>query len=445
VTDDTRILQGGVWARERWWYKLAQVCRRWRYLILGSARYLRLSLVCSRGTPVTEMLEHFPPLPLIIDHVDRSDFIATEDEEGIMLALRHHHRVRRIRLSMPVSNLQKVLEALDNEFPILEWLYIRPPVDQNMSLTLPKLFRAPQLRHLKLSNFAFPVGSPLLTTATGLVTLSLDDTSPFVYSHPNDLFRRLSQMPQLEILGIAFHYPSPNREVKRELLRRPLTTRVILPNLRWFGFKGASAYLEALLPCMTAPFLAKLQVMFFDQRTFHLPHLLQFLSTAENLSFGSATLIFWEGWISAIVYPNKDARVYAFYMDIVCRGVDRQVASAAQIFRVLRPAFSAMENLTLEYQWYGLSSEWRNGAHRTRWRALLRSFSNVKTLRVDSALVSQLSRSLELEDGESHVELLPQLKELSYPNLREFGDAFTAFIDACRIAGRPVTVVRRRI
>ncbi|KAH9981788.1 hypothetical protein BJV74DRAFT_989281 [Russula compacta] len=35
--DDIRILQGGEWDRERWWYKIAHVCRRWRYLILGHA------------------------------------------------------------------------------------------------------------------------------------------------------------------------------------------------------------------------------------------------------------------------------------------------------------------------------------------------------------------------------------------------------------------------
>src|SRR5712675_2443311 len=262
-TENIRIFQGGVWTRERWWYKLAQVCRRWRYLILGSANHLGLSLVCSRGTPVARMLENSPPLPLIIDHVYHSDSISTEDEEGMMLALQHHHRVRRIRLRISVPNLQKVIAALGNEFPVLEWLYIQPPVKQDRSLVLPESFRAPRLRHLKLSSFAFPTGSPLLTTAVGLVTLSLDHISPSVYSHPNDLVHRLSQMPQLETLGIAFHSPVPNRDVKQELLHKPLTTHATLPNLRWFVFKGASAYLEALLSCMTAPLLAKLQVGFF--------------------------------------------------------------------------------------------------------------------------------------------------------------------------------------
>jgi len=389
------------------------------------------------------MLENSPPLPLIIDHVYHSDSISTEDEEGMMLALQHHHRVRRIRLRISVPNLQKVIAALGNEFPVLEWLYIQPPVKQDRSLVLPESFRAPRLRHLKLSSFAFPTGSPLLTTAVGLVTLSLDHISPSVYSHPNDLVHRLSQMPQLETLGIAFHSPVPNRDVKQELLHKPLTTHATLPNLRWFVFKGASAYLEALLSCMTVPLLAKLQVGFFNQLTFHLPHLRQFLNTAENLRLNGATLSFWEESFSARVYPNKDARMYALYINVGCGHVDWQVASAAQIFSVLRSAFYAVENLTLEgYRRYGVSTEWRDEADRTQWRDLLRSFSNVKTLRVADGLISQLSRSLQVEGEESPVELLPELRELSYSYGRAFDNAFTPFINARRIAGRPVTVVR---
>src|SRR5258708_17693433 len=54
------ILEGGEWKRERWWYKLVQVCRRWRYLILQSTSHLRLSLLCAPGTPVADMLAHSP-------------------------------------------------------------------------------------------------------------------------------------------------------------------------------------------------------------------------------------------------------------------------------------------------------------------------------------------------------------------------------------------------
>ncbi len=71
--DDDRILEGGEWGRERWWHKLTHVCRRWRYLILGSASHLGLCLVCAYGTPVADMLAHSPPLPLVIDYVVNND------------------------------------------------------------------------------------------------------------------------------------------------------------------------------------------------------------------------------------------------------------------------------------------------------------------------------------------------------------------------------------
>ena len=34
--DDAQILSGGEWDREWWWYRLVQVCRRWRYIMLES-------------------------------------------------------------------------------------------------------------------------------------------------------------------------------------------------------------------------------------------------------------------------------------------------------------------------------------------------------------------------------------------------------------------------
>jgi hypothetical protein len=42
----------------RWWYKLAHVCRQWRYLILASPSPLRLRLFFRPGTPVANMLIH---------------------------------------------------------------------------------------------------------------------------------------------------------------------------------------------------------------------------------------------------------------------------------------------------------------------------------------------------------------------------------------------------
>ena len=65
----------------------------------------------------------------------------------------------------------------------------------------------------------------------------------------------------------------------------------------------------------------------------------------------------------------------------------------------------------------------------------------MKTLRIYNGLVEQLSRCLELEDGEFPSELLPELQELTYSRSGDTGDTFTSFIDARRNAGRPVAVV----
>jgi hypothetical protein len=46
-----------------------------------------------------------------------------------------------------------------------------------------------------------------------------------------------------------------------------------------------------------------------------------------------------------------------------------------------------------------------------------------------------------LDDEELPLEVLPELKELTYSGNSNTGDGFTSFIDACQNAGRPVTLV----
>ena len=98
------------------------ICQRWRRVILGSAPYLGLSLVCTYGTPVADMLAHSLPLPLDFDYFDEGVGISAEEEEGAILALKQYNRVRRVRLGMPVTSLQKLIMSMDDEYPILEVL-----------------------------------------------------------------------------------------------------------------------------------------------------------------------------------------------------------------------------------------------------------------------------------------------------------------------------------
>jgi len=430
-----------VWAdrgSERWWYRLVQVCRRWRYLILGSASYLRICLVCTRGTPVANMLAHSPPLPLIIDHEIN---LTAEDEEGIILALQHRERVRRIRLVLPVSSLQKLITAIDDEFPALESLYLGPRTNHSSPLILPSTFEAPQLRYLWLNYFASPIGSRLLTTAVGLVRLLLRWINPSTYPHPNNLLQPLSLLPQLERLEIRFTLVL-NPDFESQLLKTPIVTYAIFPNLHCLGFSGSSAYLEALLPYMTTPLLETLSIHFFNQLSFSVPCLLQFMMTTENFKFRSVKFVlrYWAAFVFVYSTEGASLRLCDFEVKVICGQLDQQVSSVAQICNILSPLFSAVVELTLDYREPTSSSHQHNQADRTRWRELLGSFRNVKTIRVHDGLVSQLSHSLR-SDGEPPLELLPELKELVCPVGSVQDKAFAPFIHEREVAGQPVNLI----
>jgi hypothetical protein len=152
--DSTQILQGGKWG-PRWWYRLAQVCRRWRYLVLSLASRLGPCLVCTYDAPVGDILTHSPPLPIVLDYGDEDRELTAQDEIGILLALQCRRRVRRIRLRTTTSNLRKLVVAINGEFPMLDYLYIKPLTNDDNDLVLPETFKAPHIRYFSLRNITY--------------------------------------------------------------------------------------------------------------------------------------------------------------------------------------------------------------------------------------------------------------------------------------------------
>ena len=429
------------WRGHRWWYNLAQVCRWWRYLILASPLQLDLHLLCTYGVPIANMLAHSPPLPLTILYHEGGRETTEEDDEGILLALEHTDRVQYIHLDLPSPKLLKFITIMDEEFPILERMYIWSRTEGDRSLVLPRTFQAPHLRHIGLLRAALPIRSPLLTTTVGLVSLMLIEIPPSAYFPPNHLLTRLSLMPQLETLLIEFYSPLPNRDVERQSLNTPIMTHITLPNFRLFRFKGVSAYLEGLLNRIRAPLLGELEIVLFNQLTFTVPRLLQFMDALETLSFGRVQLSFGYDSAEFKTFQLGERGGHSFRMEIKCRHLDWQVSSAIQILTALQPVLSAVEQLTLSHVEHSQSPEWHNDIDPTQWRDILRSFGNLKTLHVENPLAGRLSRSLQVDDGESPVELLPNLKELGYSG-DDARDAFTPFIGERQVAGHPVNLTK---
>ena len=442
-TDEFAHLWGGRrWFRGRWWYTLAHVCQRWKNIILGSASYLELSLVCTYGTHVADMLAHSPPFPLVVDYFNKDRDI-TSDEEGIVLALKQRDRVCRLRLQMTTTCVQKFIAIMDEEYPILKFLAVELPIEDNSGiLTFPETLQAPLLRHLRLIGFALPIGSLLPTTAVGLVTLCLVMVHPSTYLHPNTLLQWISLLPQLETLVIHFIHSTPSRDLERQLTHTPIIAPVTLPNFHYFRFHGASNYLDALVHWIAAPRLEKLQFELFNQLTFSVPSLQQFINTAENLRFDSAAFTFSGERVDTVVFLKAETKTFTIGIVVICWHLDWQVSSVAQVSNSLSQMFSAVDSLVLRHRVHSQSSEEHDEVDRTEWRKLLRPFRNVKTLWIDKGLDKDISRCLQSEDGELPLELLPELQELRCYREGDIGDAFASFIDARQNAGRPVIVAR---
>jgi hypothetical protein len=295
--------------------------------------------------------------------------------EGALLALRQHHRVRRISLTEP--GLEELYAVLDNPFPMLEDLTLRS-LDPLFHTRLPETFSAPSLRHLNLYQIGdlFVPGIPLLSSISGLVTLCLREVPPLALP-VHYLVSCLSVMPQLENLSLGFGNAlelqssslSPLKSHKRD--QADLQT-VQLPKLNKIFFKGACAYLEGLVSRIRTPVLACFAVTFSRRPTVPLSQLSEFLAATEELRYPISSLAFSDAnennptvsitlansERTAVQFPNDEP----FRISLPCRSrLDGQVACAARVCTALSPLLSEVERLHLNYhatRWIrGLSEE----------------------------------------------------------------------------------------
>ena len=173
IYDFYRLNDENAWNVRLGWCKLSQVCRRWRHLVHSSAFRLGMNIYCTIGTPVVDVLDHFPPWPLLVDYQNTTSSIDKKDEVGITHALQMRDRVRSIVLHLSPPILHESLALMNQPFVTLEHLSLSSTTEENTTLVLPKTFLAPNLRHLALRGVRLPKRLRLLTSTSLLVTLSL--------------------------------------------------------------------------------------------------------------------------------------------------------------------------------------------------------------------------------------------------------------------------------
>jgi len=163
------------------------------------------------------------------------------------------------------------------------------------------------------------------------------------------------------------------------------------------------------------------------------------MDTTENLKFDSADFEFCKFYASAKMYLRGRPKVFALSVTVIGFVLDVQVTGMSEMFNSLGQKLSTVEYLTLKYK---DSLEFNEiEIEGTDWRGFLGSFGNVKTLHVDEELVEAVSHCLQVDGGESSLELLPELRRLSYSAMGDTHGPFKSFIDTRKKAGRPVTLI----
>jgi F-box-like len=256
--------------REDAWHVLVHVCKRWRSIVFCSPHRLRLRLLCRNTRPMMQnALNLWPALPIVIR--GRRGMSRPQVANNIIAALKHHNRVCDIDIDDILNTLlQKIWTMrMKNSFPLLTSLRLNHSSGNINAPPLPDSFlggSAPRLQTLSLEGIPFPGLQKLLLSTRDLVQLRLWDIPPSGYISPEAIITGLSALTKFQKLHLGFR--CPRSQAAREDRLLPRLTRIVLPTLTSFYFKGDSEYMEDIAGQIDTPLLDRLDITFFNQLTF---------------------------------------------------------------------------------------------------------------------------------------------------------------------------------
>ena len=416
-----------------WWKKLTDVCQRWRHIIFASPRFLNLHLLCTYKTPTRTSLDIWPQFPIfIISHRSELD---DEGQDNIIAALEQHDRVIEIDLGCLPETISAVIQK---PFPFLEYLTLLSADE-----TAPVLHEeflggsTPHLRSFYLENIAFLEFPKLALSCSSLSTLILWDIPIAGYISPEAMATCLATLPSLECLDIGFKSPQsrPNR------IGRPPPTRIILPTLESFKFRGVSEYLEDLVARIDTPKLVRVEIHLFMDLMFNIPQLYKFIVRTERIRLLNSAEILFTAWASVIRSGP------AIELEIICREPDWQASSMAQVCSQLSPLLSHVEELFI-YEGMSWQARQGNGLDSTQVLELFDPFPSLQDLHIYGELRPLVARALQELTGESATEVLPSLRRLVFEGPPPSGSIqkdIQGFITVRQNSNHPVDVEWREL
>jgi F-box-like len=427
------------------WQTLVHVCRRWRSVVFGSPRRLKLRLVCTQGTPTRDTLDLWPSLPLVIrDSVGQREI---EDVDEIIAVLERKDRVVEIFLIfVDCSNLENILAAMQATLPELTRLILRPSdEDDGIVSVLPDSFlggSAPRLESLTLERIPFPGLPKLLLSATRLVGLRLENIPHSGYISPEVMVTALSTLTSLEHLSLLFKSPLSRPDWANR--RMPPPTRSVLPALTLLCFKGVGEYLDDVVARIDAPQLKILVITLFNQILFDTPQFIQFITRTPMLKAFDKALVRFAWDTSRVNFSSQTPGYGTLNVWIPCKELDWQVSSMEQVCTSCLPPLSTLEDLYI-YENPLSPPVWQDNIENALWLELLQPFTAVKNLYLSEEFASRIVPALQdLVEGRS-TEVLPVLQNIFLEELQPSATvqaAIQKFVAARQVTSHPIAVSR---
>ena len=425
------------------WQPLVHVCQCWRSVVFGSPRRLGLQLACTANTLARDTVDIWPTtLPLVI-----CDFECKTGSVGNIIALLGRsdlvRRITQINLwHVSSSQLDEISEAMQVPFPELTSLELRNY--DEVLLPLSDSFvggSAPRLRFLLLNRIPYPGLPKLLLSATHLTKLYLHGIPRSGYISPEAMVACLSTMTGLEGLSLGFDScESPRPRSDWESRRSSSLTRILLPVLDLFWFKGVGEYLEHLVARIDAPRLESLDITFFNDIVFVTPQITRFIGHTPTLeAFDRARVNLWDETAS-IELTSGYARLI---MRISCRELDWQLSFLEQVCTSSLPPVSTLEDLYMSGRPW--PQDWKDTIDYAQWLELLHSFTAVKNLYLSKELAPCVVPALQDLVGGRTTEVFPNLQNIFLKELQESGpvqEGIGKFVATRQVTGHPIAVSR---
>ena len=430
------------------WHLLVHVCRRWRELVFTSPRRLNLRIPCTRRTLVGKNLGIWPALPIDVD--DRDDLSKITQKDNILTALKHVNRVYHIRLTFTDMQVGRMAGAMQEPFPVLKRLFLRLFVTSGRHEDVPVLptqllgGSAPRLQAIGLCNISYPALPTLLLSTNDLVRLDLKNIPGNGYISPEAMVASLAALPKLEIFVMQFrsHIYLPDR------ISPPPVTRTILPALAYFVFRGHSEYLEDLLGRIDGPSLNHISITTLYRHVgFQVAQLSRFIDQSvgpELAQCRHAEVSFSHRFYRTVTFsfchrpddPGQDRTTVITY-----EGINLE---ATEILRQIPVTLSNVVHLQITYSLEMPPSTYITVDPNIQLFQLIRQFSAVQTLLIDSKLSEFVASILGHIPEAMMTEALPSLELLCLEEYCQHSVQLDKLVAARQHSDRPVTIVNTK-